>query len=220
LQWWGRTIHEHVCFLLDIPFKGSQGRSNRLSIVHGVSYFSCGVNNNACIVHAVSSTPQITLNLCNLHSMRFFIWWHSKAVCLWFSLLENFILNVVSMTLHATCMWCQWPRVHCALGVNDSACIVHAVSMTPHALCLRYQWQIRCQWHRIQIINLYLLHKFEFTCENALALYSGAQDGCFNEKKEGRKFCDAVPLRRDIVVEDVAKIHRFSYTGIMLRICI
>jgi hypothetical protein len=37
-------------FLLDIPFKGFQGRSNRSSIVHAVSYFACGVNDNACIL--------------------------------------------------------------------------------------------------------------------------------------------------------------------------
>jgi hypothetical protein len=41
-------------FLIDIPFKGCQGRSNRSSIVHAVSYFACGVNDTACTVHAVS----------------------------------------------------------------------------------------------------------------------------------------------------------------------
>jgi hypothetical protein len=34
-------------FLIDIPFKGCQGRSNRSSIVHAVSYFACGVNDTA-----------------------------------------------------------------------------------------------------------------------------------------------------------------------------
>jgi hypothetical protein len=36
-------------FLIDIPFKGCQGRSNRSSIVHAVSYFVCVVNDIACI---------------------------------------------------------------------------------------------------------------------------------------------------------------------------
>jgi hypothetical protein len=30
-------------FFIDIPFKGCQGRSNRSSIVHAVSYFACGL---------------------------------------------------------------------------------------------------------------------------------------------------------------------------------
>jgi hypothetical protein len=37
-------------FLIDIPFKGCQGRSNSSSIVHAVSYFACGVNETACIL--------------------------------------------------------------------------------------------------------------------------------------------------------------------------
>jgi hypothetical protein len=31
-------------FLIDIPFKGCEGRSNRSSIVHAVSYFACIFN--------------------------------------------------------------------------------------------------------------------------------------------------------------------------------
>jgi hypothetical protein len=34
-------------FFIDIPFKGCQGRSNRSSIVHALSYFECGVNDSA-----------------------------------------------------------------------------------------------------------------------------------------------------------------------------
>jgi hypothetical protein len=66
-------------FLIDIPFKGCQGRSNRSSILHAFlfvfAYHRCfaydfhfsklfeiflcayGVNDSACIVHAVSMTP-------------------------------------------------------------------------------------------------------------------------------------------------------------------
>jgi hypothetical protein len=52
-------------FLIDIPFRGCKGRSNRLSIVHAVSFFACGVNDTracgindtACTMHAVSMTP-------------------------------------------------------------------------------------------------------------------------------------------------------------------
>jgi hypothetical protein len=44
-------------FLIDIPLKGCQGRWNRSSIVHAVSYFACGVNDTACTVHTVSLIP-------------------------------------------------------------------------------------------------------------------------------------------------------------------
>jgi hypothetical protein len=44
-------------FLIDIPFKGCQGRSNGSLIVHAVSYFARGVNDSTCTVHAVSLTP-------------------------------------------------------------------------------------------------------------------------------------------------------------------
>jgi hypothetical protein len=56
-------------FLIDTPFQGSQGRSNRLSIVHAVSYFACSVNDTAWFVHAVPLT---------LHA--FYIFWHTIAV--------------------------------------------------------------------------------------------------------------------------------------------
>jgi hypothetical protein len=36
-------------FLIDTPFKGCQGRTNRSSIVYEVSYFACGGNDTACI---------------------------------------------------------------------------------------------------------------------------------------------------------------------------
>jgi hypothetical protein len=34
-----------------IGFKGCQGRSNRSSIVHAVSYFACGVIDPACFLN-------------------------------------------------------------------------------------------------------------------------------------------------------------------------
>jgi hypothetical protein len=36
-------------FVIDITYNGCQGRSNRSSIVHAVSYFACGANDTACI---------------------------------------------------------------------------------------------------------------------------------------------------------------------------
>jgi hypothetical protein len=36
-------------FLIDILFKGCQGRSNRSLIVHAMSYFACGVIDILCI---------------------------------------------------------------------------------------------------------------------------------------------------------------------------
>jgi hypothetical protein len=41
-------MHRAYMFVIDIPFKGCQGRSNRSSIVHAVSYFACGVNDTEC----------------------------------------------------------------------------------------------------------------------------------------------------------------------------
>jgi hypothetical protein len=41
-------------FLIDIPFKGCQGRSNRSSIEHAVSAMVCKKNLK---MHAVSMTP-------------------------------------------------------------------------------------------------------------------------------------------------------------------
>jgi hypothetical protein len=49
-------------FLIDIPFKGCQGRSNRSSIVHAVSYFACGVIDTTFTVHAVALTPHAFKN--------------------------------------------------------------------------------------------------------------------------------------------------------------
>jgi hypothetical protein len=48
--------------------------------------------------------------------------------------------------------------------------------------------------HRMHIENFDLISEFEFICKKALAPQSGAQDGCFNEKTEGEKFRDTVPL--------------------------
>jgi hypothetical protein len=76
-------------FLIEIPFKGCQGRSNRSSIVHAVSYFACGVNDTACTVHAVSLTPHVFLICLRTIAVHF-----SK-------LFENFCVHAVSMTPHA-----------------------------------------------------------------------------------------------------------------------
>jgi hypothetical protein len=40
-------------FSIDISIKACQGRLNRSSTVHAVSYFACDVNDAACTVHAV-----------------------------------------------------------------------------------------------------------------------------------------------------------------------
>jgi hypothetical protein len=107
-------------FLIDLNFRGCQGRSNRSSIVHAVAYFACSVNDTACTVHSVLMTLRV-----------FFIVLHSIAVLN--MIFENFTVHAMSMTPHALCIWCQWHRMHCASGVNDTAWTVHAVSMTPHA---------------------------------------------------------------------------------------
>jgi hypothetical protein len=76
-------------FLIDIPFKGCQGRSNRSSIVHAVSYFECGVNDTACTVHAVSMT---------LHAFLIFL--HTIAVL-------HMIFTFGSSLKIFVCMRCQ-----------------------------------------------------------------------------------------------------------------
>jgi hypothetical protein len=40
------------------------------------------------------------------------------------------------------------------------------------------------------------LREFEFIFEKTLSPYSGAQNGCFDEKNRGRKSRDTVPLRK------------------------
>jgi hypothetical protein len=63
----------NIYVLIDIPFKGCQGRSNRLSIVHAVSYFACGVNDTTFTMHAVSLTPHASCMQCHCH-------WHDFAL--------------------------------------------------------------------------------------------------------------------------------------------
>jgi hypothetical protein len=81
-------------FLIDIPFKGCQGRSNHSSIAHAVSYFACGIIDTACIVHAVSLTPH-----------AFFIFLHTIAVL-------HMILTFWSCSKKFVCMRYQWHRMH------------------------------------------------------------------------------------------------------------
>jgi hypothetical protein len=91
--------------LIDIPFKGCQGRSNRSSIVHSVSYFAWGVNDTVCICACgVIDTPCI---------FNFFAYHRCFAYDFHFlKLFEKFVVHAVSMTPHAC-------------GINDTACIVH-----------------------------------------------------------------------------------------------
>jgi hypothetical protein len=80
-------------FLIDIPFKGCLGRSNRSSIVHAVSYFACGViDDTACIVYPLSMT--LTHAFFFAYHRRFAYDFH------FLKLFENFIVHAVSMTPH------------------------------------------------------------------------------------------------------------------------
>jgi hypothetical protein len=92
-------------FLIDIIFKGCQGRSNRSSIVHVVSYFACGVIDTACIVHAVSLTPHAFVILFAYH--------HCFAYDFNFSKL-----------FYKCSMRCLLHPKHRACSVNDTACIL------------------------------------------------------------------------------------------------
>jgi hypothetical protein len=106
-------------FLIDIPFKGCQIRSNRSSIVHAVSHFACGVNDTACTVHAVSMTPHVQYRAFGV----------VDTACM---------VHTVSLTPHAQCMRCQWPRMHTcqlyrmhrAYSVIDTACIFNFICIT------------------------------------------------------------------------------------------
>jgi hypothetical protein len=108
-------------FLIDIPFKGCQGRSNRSSNVHAVSYFACGVNDTAYTVHVVSLMHAVSLT-----QHAFFFFCIASPFCRWFS-----PFKVVR-------------KFYCACGVNDTTCTTHPVSMTPHAFKkIRISSQIR-----------------------------------------------------------------------------
>jgi hypothetical protein len=112
-------------FLIDIPFKGCQGHSNRSLIVHGVSY-----------LHAVSMKPHAFLIFLHTIAVLHMIFTFRRCY-------TNF-LYMLSLIPHArcmryqwyhmhTCMRGQWHRMHRAYFINDTACTMHAVSMTPHA---------------------------------------------------------------------------------------
>jgi hypothetical protein len=82
-------------FLIDNPFKGCQGRSNHSSIVHTVSYFAFDFNDTACIVHAVSLTPNAFLNF----------------------------LDTVAV-LHVIFTFRSFRKFYYVCGVNDATCIL------------------------------------------------------------------------------------------------
>jgi hypothetical protein len=111
------------------------------------------------------------------------------------------ILHEVPMTLHALYMWFQWYRMHNAYGFIDTSCLffLHSKAVSPlilpfrscskiscgvngpHVSCMRCQWPA-CSVHAVSMTP--------HVCKKALAPWSGAQDGCFNEKKTGgRKSC-------------------------------
>jgi hypothetical protein len=89
-------------FLIDIPFKGYQGRSNRTSIVHAVSMTP------HAHVHVVSMTPHAT---CTVHAVSltphvYLIFLHTIAV------------------LHMIFSFRSCSKIFCACGVNDTAGIL------------------------------------------------------------------------------------------------
>jgi hypothetical protein len=63
-------------FLIDIPFKGCQGRSNWLVIVHAVSYFACGVNDtdNAFLIFLNTSVVLHDFHLLKLFEIFLCMW--------------------------------------------------------------------------------------------------------------------------------------------------
>jgi hypothetical protein len=97
-------------FLIDIPFKGCQGRSNRSSILHAVSMTP------HAYVHAVSMTPHAYVHAVSMTAHAFFIFFayhRCFAYNFHFSkLFETFFVHTVSMTQHAPCMRYQCHRMH------------------------------------------------------------------------------------------------------------
>jgi hypothetical protein len=79
-------------------------------------------------------------------------------------------MHAVSLTPHARYMRCHWYHMHGACGVIDTACTIFAFETRSY------------------------LGKFEAEFKKALARDSGAQGVLFDEKTEGRKFRDTVPL--------------------------
>jgi hypothetical protein len=70
-------------------------------------------------------------------------------------------------------------------GVIDTAETISAVSVTP----LKQLWG-----SGLNSNNVDYLGEFEAICETVLARESGAQGVLFDEKTEGRKYRDSVPL--------------------------
>jgi hypothetical protein len=103
-------------FLIDISFKGCQGRSNCSSTVHAVSYFACGVNETACTVHAVSMRPHVSCMRCQGHRMHRACGINETACTVhdfYFSkLFDKHFVHAESMTPHAPCMRYHWHRMH------------------------------------------------------------------------------------------------------------
>jgi hypothetical protein len=75
-----------------------------------------------------------------------------------------------------------------ACSAIDTACTMHAVSLTPHA-----KYDTACTIFACE--NRSYLGEFESEFKKALARESGAQGVLFDEKTEGRKSRDNVPLR-------------------------
>jgi hypothetical protein len=73
--------------------------------------------------------------------------------------------------------------MHDACGVIDTACTVHAVSLTPHDKYVTAIFAFENQ-----------SYLGEFEAEFKKARESGAQGVLFDEKTEGRKSRDTVPL--------------------------
>jgi hypothetical protein len=82
--------------------------------------------------------------------------------------------------------------MHGACGVIDTACTMHAVALIPHARCMQQNMTTACTIFAFE--NRSYLGEFEAEFKKALASESGAQGVLFDEKTEGRKSRDTVPL--------------------------
>jgi hypothetical protein len=79
-------------FLIDIPFKGCQGRTNRSSIVHAVSYFARGVIDTACIFNFLHTIAVLHMIFTFRSCSKICACGINDTAC---------IVHAVSMTLHA-----------------------------------------------------------------------------------------------------------------------
>jgi hypothetical protein len=110
---------------------------------------ACGVNDTACIMHAVSMTLHALCMRCQWHCMHRACGVIDIAFLIFFAYHRCFAYD-----FHFSKLFINFLG---HAGVNYTAGTMHAVLMTPHAPCMRYQWyrmhkKIFAQLWKVKII--------------------------------------------------------------------